>query len=458
MTTDSSLQGPITTEGSSMPLADPSIPGRSNWWKVHAWPLSGMLIMLVAGMAYSFFWYPIVDHISIWNTPGDLWGTFRDAHYIIWDGEGQVYNASTNFVTFPGIAILLAPFAALQEAFHLTESWPVYLYRPSAWFLLGPVDILCGGIMLFPLDAIARRIPISAGRRALATVLELVLVFPVVAFWGHPEDTLSIALGLYGLLAAYDRRWLHSAAFFALAIIFQPLILLIVPIAFAYVPFRRWFTFAVVMSVPSALLLIPPFIQERAPTIYAIFKQPNYPTIDHPTPWLSLAPVLTKAGWGYEYTVHLSKATHKFEWGPIRVFVGETVAAGPGRTIALVLACLVGVWIARAKPPLVEVVWWAAFALALRCIFESVMDPYYLVPTLVLIIVTASTVGKIRFLFVLIAVGICTWTSYWHVGEWDYYLWVTLSLLLALACAWPRTLGQKRPLEPSTGVREPVKV
>jgi hypothetical protein len=431
---ESAALSPLTD--TSMSLAEPA--DHIGWWRLHIWPVSGMVALLVGGMAYTLFWYPVVKHIGAWNTPADLWSTFRDAHYVIWNGEGQVYSANTNFVTFPGIAVLLSPIAEIQQAFHLSESFPVYLYKPTSWYVLGPVDMLCGGVLLFPLDTIARRLSLSNGLRALAIFFETVLIFPAVVFWGHPEDTLALALGLYALLKAYDRKWLHSAAIFALAVVFQPLILLIVPIALAYVPFKKWPAFGAVMAIPTALLLIPPLIQEWTPTIYAIFKQPNFPTIDHATPWLSLAPVLSRPRWGTAFTVHYSKSVHKFVWGPVRVHAGEVVAAGPGRTIALVLACLVGVWVARRKPPLAQVIWWAAFALALRCLFESVMDPYYLVPTLVLVVVVAFGAGKVRFVLTLAAAAVCTKTSYWHVGEWKYYLFVSVSLLAALAFSWPR--------------------
>jgi hypothetical protein len=445
MTTNDSAPG-VSIELSPLTV-DPRSPlkpaDRVGWWRVHIWPVSGMVALLVGGMAYSFFWLTVVHHVSAWSTPPDLWGTFRDAHFIIWDGEGQVYNANTAFVTFPGIAVLLSPLAEIQQAFHLTESYPVYLLKPSAWYVLGPVDMLCGGILLFPLDAIARRLSLTNARRALATFFETVLIFPAVVYWGHPEDTLAVALALYALLKAYDRKWLHSAFFFALAVAFQPLILLIVPIALAYVPFKKWPVFAAVGAVPTALLLVPPLIQEWKPTIYAIIKQPNFPTIDHATPWLSLAPVLTPAGWIHTYTVHYSTSAHKVVWAPVHEFVGKTVAAGPGRSIALVLACLVGIWVARRKPPLAEVVWWAAFALALRCIFESVMDPYYVVPTLILAVVVSLGAGKVRFLLTLAAAAICTKTSYWHTGEWRYYLFVSLSLLAALAFSWPGRRSRK---------------
>ncbi|MGB8180212.1 MAG: hypothetical protein WCF63_08605 [Acidimicrobiales bacterium] len=435
--------GDALTEPTNPSLSDTvtsAMPARQGWWGVHWLPFAGMVALLVFGLAYSFFWTVVVHHVPAWVTPPDLWNTFRDAHYVIWDGEGQVYNANTAFVTFPGIAVLLAPVAEIQRIFNLTESFPVFLYKPSAWYFLGPVDMLCGGILLFPLDAIARRLSLSFGRRTLATTLEAVLIFPVVVYWGHPEDTLALAFGFYGLLAAHDRRWLHSAGFFALAVVFQPLILLVVPIALAYVPAKKWPAFAGVVAVPSVLLLIPPLIQQRSATLYAIMKQPNFPTIDHATPWLALAPVLHKKGWAYTYAlkeVTQPDGRRKLVYEATRIFAGEVVEAGPGRTIALVLACLIGVWVARKKPPLVEVVWLAAFALALRCVFESVMDPYYLVPSLVLIVIVALTVGRIRFCLTLAAAALCTKTSYWHTGEWRYYLFVVGSLLVALALSWP---------------------
>jgi hypothetical protein len=411
------------------------------WWKIHIWPVAGTVALLLGGMAYSLFWYPVVNHVSYWVTPSDLWGTFRDAHYVIWNGEGQVYNASTNFVTFPGIAVLLAPLAWLQEGLKLSVSWPVYLSKPTGWFVLGPVNLLCGAVLLFPLDAISRRLSLSSIRRALSMLCATILIFPDAAFWGHPEDTLALALGLYALLAAYDRRWLHSAAFFALAVVFQPLILLIVPIALAYVPFKKWPAFGIVLALPTTLLLLPPLIQQWGPTTYAIFKQPNYPTIDHATPWLSLAPVLTKARWVYALKIHYSPEKHKFIYGPVKTWVGESVSAGPGRTIAILLACLIGVWVAHKKPTLAEVIWWAAFALALRCVFESVMDPYYAIPALVLAVIVAFTVGKFRLVLTLVGAAICTRTSYWHTGEWRYYLFVTLPLLAAVVLSWP---GRKK--------------
>ena len=238
-------------------------------------------------MAYTLFLASCVHHFSGWNTPPDLWGTFRDAHYVIWDGEGQVYNANTNFVTFPGIAVLLAPFAEIQQALHLSESFPVYLFKPTAWYVLGPVDLLGGGILLFPLDVIARRLSLSyigAGRSR--SLFEVIAYFSRGRVLGSPGRYVGPGAWLSTLYSGLDRKWLHSAGFFSLAVVFSRSFF-VLPIALAYVPFKKWPTFAVVTAVPTAALLIPPLLQEWNPTIYAIIKQPNFPTIDHATPWLS---------------------------------------------------------------------------------------------------------------------------------------------------------------------------
>lgn len=408
--------------------------------KFYLLPLMGLLAILVVGMAFSFWWLPVIHHVQAWATPPDLWGTFRDAHYVIWNGEGAVYNANTSFVTFPGIAVLLAPVAEIQRAFNLTESFPVYLPKPTAWLFLGPVNMLCGGVLLFPLDMIARRLSITSKRRIIFMWLEAALIWPTVALWGHPEDTLALTFGFVALVAAYDRRWVRTGCFMALAVVFQPLILLILPIMLAYVPFKKWPALAAIIALPSLMLLLAPLVQEWGPTTFAIFKQPNFPYLNHPTPWLALAPVLSKGGEVYVdklYYTALANGHHKLVYGPVKTHIGNIVAAGPGRIISLVLACAIGLWVARRKPPLSDVMWFAAIALSLRCIFECVMDPYYLLPALALALLVAAKASNARFALVIFFGAVCTWLSYWKTGEWTYYLLVTGTLLAAIALAKP---------------------
>ena len=109
------------------------------------WPLVVTLMLVSSTMAYSFFWYPVVHHSQIWITPGDVWSTFRAAHWVGWGNIGGVYGSDSQLVTFPGIAVLLAPIAMISNGLGLTESLaPVFLDHPTAWLVLGPAIALLG--------------------------------------------------------------------------------------------------------------------------------------------------------------------------------------------------------------------------------------------------------------------------------------------------------------------------
>ena len=71
------------------------------------------------------------------------------------------------------------------------------------------------------------------------------------------------------------------------------------------------------------------------------------------------------------------------------------VAAGPGRVVALLAACLLGWWARRWRQRPDLLVWAAAIALALRCLTESVMDSYYVWPTLALGLVLVGRNGAV---------------------------------------------------------------
>src|ERR1700689_1558611 len=150
-----------------------------------AWPLAMTVAFVVTGMAFSLFWAPVVRHQSYWLTPGDLWGTYRAAHFVGWGDLGGVYGSGTALVTFPGILLVLAPLAMLTGALGLTESFPRFVTHPSAWLALGPASYLLGAFALFACDALAERLGVSRGRRAVLCAAEAVALWNVVVIWGH---------------------------------------------------------------------------------------------------------------------------------------------------------------------------------------------------------------------------------------------------------------------------------
>ncbi len=403
-------------------------------------PLVGLLVLVITGMSFSFFWNRLIHSSGIWVTPRDLWSTFRAAQYVTWGGLAQIYNNPAPFQTFPGIAIILAPVAQLADSLHLSASFPTALAHPTAWWVLGPVNLALGGLALFPLDELARRLGIVAKRRVALLALETLLIWPSVAIWGHPEDALSLALALWGLLALGERSWFRVGAFFGLAIVVQPLVFLIVPIVVALVPVRRWPSLVVEIMVPSLLALTAPLIQEWGPTTRTLLRQPNFLSLNHATPWASLAPVITPARVVRVPTLQRVKLPnghfHLVE-GFVTVHSLAVVAAGPGRVIAILAACAIGLVVKVRAPSWPIIVWLAALALSLRCVFEPVMVPYYLVPGLALALLVAARRVAPAFWSAALAAALCSWLSYFRVSAWDYYVAMTVPLAAVLATSWP---------------------
>lgn len=423
----------------------------ASWWRLHAWTLAATFAILLTGMAFSFWWFPLVDHYPAWFTPTDLWSTYRDAQYVGWSGEGVLYNAGTFLETLPGIAVALAPLAALAGALHLSESFPLALLRPSAWYLLGPANLLLGALLLFPLDAIARRVSVTPTRRVTLTWLCAVLIWPVVAEWGHPEDLVALAFALYGLMATSDEEWFRVGCFFGLAIVFQPLAVVLFPLALSRVPARKWLPVLVEAGLPSGILLIAPLVQQwRATTTYLV-KQPSFIGLNHTTPWAYLAPVISPARTAFVKVAEKTRGLNGVDTlheVTRKVIDIEIVAAGPERIIALAIACTFGVWVGLKRPPLVQVLWFAAAALCLRCLVECVVDSYYLAPGALLAILVASTLSTRRFATTVAAAGLATWATYWYTSPWHYYLAITVLIVVLLACSAPfvaRDSANRRP-------------
>ncbi len=374
-----------------------------------AWPLAVTVAFVMIGMAFSLLWGPVVRHHPYWVTPGDLWATYRAAHFVGWGDLGGVYGAGTALVTFPGILVVLAPVAMLTGALGFSESFPKFVLHPTAWLILGPASLLLSGIALFASDALAERLGVSRGRRAVLCVAEAAALWNVSVIWGHPEDAVAVGLALYALVFALDGRWIGVGWLFGAALATQPLVVLMFPVLLALGGRQRAAGLAVRGAAPAFFLILTPLVSEFHATTHALLDQPNYPNLDHATPWTALAPVL--GGTGRDLAV----------------------AAGPGRVLAVILACCLG-WLARRwrqRPELIVAA--AAMALALRCFTESVMVAFYIWPALAIGMVVAARLGRVRLaLAVLVAVG-TTIIAQWHLGEFPWWSIMTVGTLVVLA-------------------------
>ena len=389
------------------------------------WPCALTVATLLTGMAYSLAWGPVIRHHSVWLYPGDIWATLRGAHYVAWGDLGDVYGSHSFLVSFPGILIVLAPVSMLASVLGLSEGFPVPVAHPTAWLVVGPAILMLTAIPLLGLDALAEARGMTARRRRSLVCAEAAVLWIVVAYWGHPEDALALGLLAYALAAVLEQRPRACGWLMGVAVVMQPLSLLVLPALLASVAPRARAGLTLRTVGPASTLLAILLAADLPDTWRALTSQPNYPTVNHPTPWVWLSPSL----------------------GP------KVVAAGPARTLCVAAALGVGlwVWLRRRRGRAVDLAWAATLALAARCVFEPVVVPYYVTPAVALALLTAFELGRVR---ATLAAGLglaVTAIVFQHAGPVRWWLQLVALLAGLLVCARPRRPGEPGLVEARPG-------
>jgi hypothetical protein len=389
------------------------------WLVRRMFPILATIGLIGLGMAGTI-WGPRYYGKSAWAVPDDLWATLVAAQRLLHLDLAGLYTPPTSLVSFPGTALILVPVAAIIDAAGLPLHAGPQGTHPVEWLFAGPLETILSSVTLFAADAIAERMGASRPKRFLLAAASATALWNVSVRWGHPEDAVAVGLLLYAVLALSGARTGRAAWLAGAAVAVQPLALLAFPVLVVAVEPKRLPGFAVRAAAPSVVLLAAAAAANWTATVHAITNQPNAPAVDHPTPWIYLAP-------------HLSDGS---------------VAAGPGRALAIVVACGcgLGAWrrwrTARLTVPwtaeiLADVLWWVAAALALRSVFEPVMVSYYVWPPLAVALVAAS--GDWRRLVPTGATAtVLTWLAQasWR-NPWVWWTPIIAVLALTLAVARP---------------------
>ena len=391
--------------------------------------LAVTVAFVLLSMAYSLWWPAVVRHDRrYWMTPGDLWATVRTAHWVGWGAFSYVYDAHAGLVTLPAYALVLTPIVMLCSALGLSEVSPHFAYgppHPSAWLLVGPFSLLSVALALFGVDALARAVGASPVRRRILAVAVAAAMWPTLADWGHPEDAVALGLAAYALVAAFNRKWTPAGWLLGAAIAMQLYVVLLVPLFLGMAGARKAGPLLARAGLAPGFFLVVVLVPNFASSIRALLDQPNFPQVDHATPLSLIAPRL---------------ANH-------------AVAAGPGRVLAFVAAVGIGVLARKRRSEPLAIVWLAGAAMAARCVFESVIDPYYVMPAVVLVLVAACTARGARWLLCACAAATLTVVTYWHLDMWVY--WGSMAALLGAMLAvtrpphtWPAEVDPVRPALP----------
>ena len=375
--------------------------------------------MTVIAVTLTIVWPPVVGKIG-WALPHDLWGTMVAAHRVLHGQLSGLYTRPTGLITLPGGALILVPIVAVIDAARLSLHVPGPDARPVIWLLAGPYEAAISGIAVFAADAIAEHLAVPRLKRAVLAVASAVALWNVTIRWGHPEDAVAVGLLMYSMLELARGRTGRSAWLFGFAVAVQPLVLLGLPVALAVMNPRRAARYVGVAATPGVVLLGVAAIANWHATWVAVTRQPNWPSIDHPTLWLPLATPLH----------------------------GGAVAAGPARVIAIVVAggCAVAAGFACRSArdaetwdagTLLRLLWWIAVTMALRSVFEPVMVAYYAWPVFAVGLVTAITTWP-RLLATSAVAGTLTFASQapWR-NPWAWWVPMVAGLAVTLLLAVP---------------------
>jgi len=415
-------------------MSGPAAGAHPPWLLRRLLPLLATVGLIIVGMAGTI-WGPRYYGKSAWALPDDLWGTMIAAQRLVHLNLAGLYTPPTQLVSLPGAAIILIPVVALIDAAGLRLGLPdAHAAHPGTWLLAGPYEVAISAVVLFAADAIAERLGVTRPRRFLLAAASATALWSVTIRWGHPEDAVATGLLLYAILALSETRTNRAAWLAGAAVAVQPLVLLAFPVLVTVVGPRRLPGFLTRTAAPGVLLLAAAAAANWTATIRAVTSQPNSPLIDHPTPWIYLAP-------------HLAD---------------DQVAAGPARILALVSACGCGLlawrsWRTREIAPsapgvlgatsterLQELLWWTAVALALRSVFEPVMVAYYLWPPVALALIPASR-DWTRLLGTGTTAIVLTFFSQIHWrNPWSWWTPMIAVLALTLFLARPSWVNQGR--------------
>lgn len=378
---------------------------------------------MAVGMASTTWWGPHLAGTSAWQLPDDLWGTLLSSNRLLHLNVGGIYAPPTGLVALPGAAVILVPIVAVIDAAGLGLGAPgTGNPHPAAWIAAGPYEIALSVTALIAADAVGERLAVSRWKRAVLAASGGVALWNVSVRWGHPEDAVALALFLCGVLALADSNFGRSAWLVGVALAVQPLVVLALPVLLVVCDPSRVFGYLSRAAAPGAVLLGAALCANWSATSSAVANEPNWPSIDHPTPWTSLVPRMAHGA----------------------------VAAGPARAVTLLIACgcalvferrrLSAAFLPHATPvALADLLWWVALALALRCVFEPVMVAYYIWPSLAVALVAASR-DWARLVPGALAASALTFASQVSLGgPWAWWSMAVAGLALALFFAHGRS-------------------
>ncbi len=382
------------------------------WATTRVIPLVAAAVLLVVGVNVGIEWNPLHGSMGFAGA-FDVWRSYGVTDQILNGHLAQVYSTSSGLIGLPGALLVLVPAVALSQSLHLSVGGSLSIVQaPTAWPVMELWVLLLSASVLFAADALSRRLGVGSRRRWVLAALEVVVLWNVAFWYGHPEYPLALSFMLFAVVDATDGRWARCGWLFGVAIALQPIVLAVVGVAFAFAPARRWLGLGARIVVAPLVVVVGPLIANWHEAFRTLHLQPASLVRDHVTPWAHLAPRLS----------------------------GASVSAAPLRSAATLLGFVLCVVVCRRRPSLVVVLASVAAALVIRCLVDPVLVSYYVFPPLAVGLLVAATAGRWRFAAVgVLATFVTVYAKAGPGGEWLWPIVVAGGSLAVVVIAWPRS-------------------
>lgn len=322
-------------------------------------------------------WY---QGVHAWVIPLDAWTPVGAARYV---GNGDVFHlyeplaGRTGYPYTPGLPILLAPFVAIGDHFHLLGDVFFTHSYPGMFVLVGPADAFLGTLAV----ALAAGFAVDGPRRRVWTVQALVFV---VATWApvgflHPEDSIVTALLIASCVMIERGSWRGSGALAGVALLFKQWAAWPALVCVALAPPSKRANVAFYAYALPALMMVP-FLVASPATYSSLAGTRATLELGQPQFWTSMA---------FGHAVLVNATFLRAAWGAAGLAIA--LRARHRSTCDSALAAMCTIMLAR-------------------LVFEPVVFGYYLVPPTVLALVWCARNGErlgLRAVCASLLCGLC---------------------------------------------------
>lgn len=324
-------------------------------WRLYAIVYVGFTLLFYV---VSIVVNPVINKGHGWLYSLDFFAELRDAHLITWGGYQLLYSSGTSLVVPPLGPLTLTPLALISSAFGFVEPFPMPLPRPSVLLISIPYLAIFATFFFFAVRQFVSRFGLGGGR--IVEVSSTLIVSFALMPWGHIEDVAAIAFVVLGFVKLSEGKALNASYLFGVAIAFQPFALLfVIPALLILVRGRRDCVISFSRAaIPSIAVYLPLMVTSPLTTINTLLHQNNFPSVDH----LTIVGLVIDGG-------------------------AKSIAAGPPRLALILVVIAVSLLMRYSRRYSIhsysEVFLVIALLSAGRIFFEPVMVPYYVIPTLV---------------------------------------------------------------------------